>query len=72
MSVKEVYEAAVRPLPFDEQRRLATYIVWQCAKAEAINYSDEWTEEDMRDATAASIAAFDRREEEEERLAGGA
>jgi hypothetical protein len=71
MSVQEVYEAAVRPLPLDEQRRLATYIAWQCAKAEAINYSDEWSDEDMRDATSASIAEFERREEDEERFAGG-
>ena len=66
MSVEEVYEVAVRPLPFGEQMRLATYIAWKCAKSGPIHYSDEWTDEDMSDFTAASIAEFDRREADEE------
>ena len=65
MSVEEVYESMIKSLPEHEQMQLATYIAWKCAKAGPIKYSDEWSDEDMRDFTAASVAVFERREAEE-------
>jgi hypothetical protein len=66
MTVEQLYEEAVSQLPKEEQMRLATYIAWKCAKAGPIEYSDEWSDEDMRDLTAASVALFERREAGEE------
>ena len=62
MTVEQVYEEAVSQLPNDEQMRLATYIAWKCARTGPIEYSGEWSDEDMRDFTAASAALFERRE----------
>jgi hypothetical protein len=67
MSVEELYEKVVRELPKAEQLRLASYIVWKCSKSGPVNYSDEWSDEDLRDFTAYSMALFDLREAEEAR-----
>ena len=67
MSVEELYEEVVRGLPKDEQLRLASYIVWKCSKTAPVSYSGEWSDEDMREFTAYSMALFEVREATEAR-----
>ena len=66
MSVEQVYESAVRDLPEVEQRRLASYILRKCSEMSPAQFSTEWSDEDMRDVTAYSMAIFDAREADEE------
>ena len=42
MSVEEVYELTIKSLPEHEQMRLASLIMWKCAKNGSLNYSEEW------------------------------
>lgn len=54
MTVEQLYEEAVSQLPKDEQMRLATYIAWKCARSGPIEYSGEWSDEDLADFSKAS------------------
>jgi len=65
MTVEQLYESAIRSLPLDEQIQLARYIVWKCSTDGPVEYSDAWSEEDMREFTAYSVAMFELRELEE-------
>ena len=67
MSVEELSAPVVRELPKADQLRLASYIVWKCSKTGPVEYSGEWSDEDLRDFTAYSVALFDLREAEEAR-----
>jgi hypothetical protein len=61
MTVEELYEKVVRPLPEHEQVRLASFIMWKCGHGGRLDYSDEWSDEDMRDLTAHSLSVIDER-----------
>jgi hypothetical protein len=53
-SAQELYAQQVRNLSASEQLRLASMIL-QGITATAADYSDEWSEEDMRDLAAFSL-----------------
>jgi hypothetical protein len=65
-TAEEVYAQAVKPLPPSERLKLATMILNDIPPQSVVDYSEEWSEEDMRDFTAASWRyALQRLEEEE-------
>jgi hypothetical protein len=51
-SAEELYEQVVKSLPLSDRLRLATMILNSIPPQSVIDYSDEWSEEDMRDLTA--------------------
>jgi hypothetical protein len=53
-TVHEIYDNSIRGLPTSEKLRLATMILDELnqSAASALDYRDEWTEEDVRDLTA--------------------
>lgn len=67
MSVAEqVYQTTIQGLPEEDRRRLVTLIVEglqvRSVDVNALEgYSDEWTEEDMRDFSNASLQYFDEK-----------
>jgi hypothetical protein len=67
MSVAQsVFETTVKNLPPFERLRLASMILDDLTRSGGkIDYSDEWTEEDMRDFTAASMRRFEEQEQAE-------
>jgi len=72
MTAEEVYSQVVKPLPPSERFRLAAMILNDISPRAVVDYSDEWTEEDMRDLTVYSLryAAQSFGEEEEEDAEG--
>jgi hypothetical protein len=69
----DVYLRVVKALPPSERLKLATLILNDIPPRSVIDYSDEWSAEDVRDLTAHSLryaaASFD--EPEDERVEGG-
>jgi hypothetical protein len=55
MTIQEMYEQSIRPLPAPDRLRLATLILNEIPPLAVVDYSDEWTEEDMRDLTLYSL-----------------
>lgn len=55
MTAEEVYSQVVKPLPVSERFKLATMILNDIHPQAIVDYSEEWTEEDMRDATLYSF-----------------
>jgi hypothetical protein len=68
MTVQELYEQAVKPLPAPERLRLATLILNDIPPHSVVDYNDDWSEEDMREATLHSFrrAAASFGEEDED------
>ena len=54
-TAKELYSQAVAPMPAAEQLRLASFILEGLDAAGALNCSDQWSDEDIRDLTAFSM-----------------
>jgi len=56
-NAQEIYAASTGPLPASERLRLATIILEELAQTagSVLDYSDAWTEEDMRDLEACSV-----------------
>lgn len=62
----ELLDTAVRSLPaerIDEVKDFAIFLKERYARAEIIDYSDEWSDEDYRDFSAASLAYFEQTEQ---------
>ncbi len=58
---------AVKALPserIEEVTDFAIFLKERYVKSEIIDYSDDWSEEDLRDVTASSLAYFERCENE--------
>jgi hypothetical protein len=51
LTITEIYEQTIKPLPAADRLRLATLILNDIPPQSVIDYSEEWSEEDMRDAT---------------------
>jgi protoheme ferro-lyase len=66
-TAEAIYGQVVKPLPLSERLKLATLILNDIPPRAVVDYSEEWTEEDMRDFTAASWAYITKKLEEEER-----
>ena len=56
MGVEQLYEQSIRPLPAAERLRLARLILDGIPPESVVDYSDEWSDEDLRDFTAATWA----------------
>jgi hypothetical protein len=68
-SAEEVYEHAVKSLPLSERLRLAALILNAIPPQAVVDYSDSWSDEDIREFTAASWRHIDAQLEDEERNA---
>ena len=55
-TAEEVYNQVVKPLPPPERLKLATIILNDISPQVSVDYSEEWSEEDLRDFSAASWA----------------
>ena len=66
-TAETIYNRVVKPLPPSERLKLATMILNDIPPRAIVDYSDEWTEEDIRDLTSYSLryAAQSFGEEEE-------
>jgi hypothetical protein len=71
-TAEEIYEQVIKPLPPSERFKLATIILNDISPRAIVDYSEEWTEEDLRDFAAATwnYAARSLGEEEEHASAG--
>lgn len=59
MTAQDVYESTVSQLPASERLRLATLILEGLEQiAPALDFSDVWSEEDLRDLTSFSEQHF--------------
>jgi plasmid stabilization system protein ParE len=64
MTIEQSYEEAIRGLPIEERIRLASLIMWDSAGEGKIDYSEEWTEQDLREFSAAGWDLIERRMDE--------
>ncbi len=57
----------VRQLPPDQARQVLNWAhqLTDLANGQRIEWSDSWSEDDIREATAASLARFEQQEREE-------
>ena len=55
MTIQEMYEQSIKPLPAPDRLRLAALILNEIAPESVVDYSDEWSEEDLRDVTLHSL-----------------
>lgn len=53
-SAEELYEQVVKPLPPSERLKLARIILNEIPPQAIVDYSDSWSDEDIRDFTTAS------------------
>jgi hypothetical protein len=65
-TAETVYREVVGVMPLPEQLRLATMVLNHIPPEAIVDCSEEWTEEDYRDFSAASHAHVSRRLEEAE------
>jgi hypothetical protein len=68
MTIQELYNQSIKPLPAADRLRLAALILNDIPPAAVADYSEEWTDEDIREATLHSWrrAAASMGEEEED------
>ncbi|HET6252346.1 MAG TPA: hypothetical protein VFE47_31960 [Tepidisphaeraceae bacterium] len=52
MTAQQIYEQTIKPLPRADRIRIASFILNDLASGK-IDVSDEWSDEDLRDFTAA-------------------
>ena len=51
MTVQELYEQSIKPLPLSERLRLAAIILNGVQPESVVEYHDDWSEDDLREAT---------------------
>ncbi len=54
MTTQDLYQQAIKPLPTAERLRLARMILNDIPAESLVETSDAWSEEDLREFTAAS------------------
>jgi hypothetical protein len=71
-TAEEIYTQVVQTLPPSERLRLATMILNDISPHAVIDYSEAWSEEDLREFSEDSWRSMCRRlEEEEENASAG-
>ena len=55
MTIQEMYEQSIKPLAASERLRLAALILNDIPSHAVVDYSEDWTDEDMRDLTLHSL-----------------
>ena len=68
MTIEEIYDETIKPLPPSERFRLATLILNEIPPQSVVDIRDAWNEEDMRDVTAYSARLFAAEYPEEDNL----
>jgi hypothetical protein len=58
MTVQDLFEEAIHTLSVSERLQLASRLLTEVVE-HRIDDSDDWTDEDLRDCTAASMRAID-------------
>ena len=58
MTIEEIYDEAIKPLPPSERFRLATLILNEIPPQSVVDARDAWNEQDMRDVAAYSARLF--------------
>ena len=58
MTIEEIYQESIKPLPPSERFRLATLILNEISPQSVVDIRDAWNEQDMRDVTAYSRSAI--------------
>jgi len=66
ITAEEVYDQAVKLLPLSERLRLARLILNDIPPQAVVDYNEAWSEEDIRDFSAASWHYALKRVEEDE------
>ena len=66
MSVQELYDQTIKHWPAAERLLLATTILNDIPPQSVVDYGEEWSEEDQRDFSKASLELAVARLEEEE------
>lgn len=66
MTVEQIYDEAIKPLPAPERLRLATMILNNIPPNSVVDSSNEWTDEDYQDFSRASWERTDQALEETE------
>ena len=56
---EEIYQQIVKPLPLSQQLKLAAMILNDIPPQAMVDYSEAWSEEDMRDLSAVPESGFD-------------
>jgi len=56
MSVSQIYQETVKPLSAPERLQLVTLILTDFPVEAVVDYSEEWSEGDLRDATSYSLS----------------
>jgi hypothetical protein len=64
MTIQELYNQSIKPLPPADRLRLAALILNDIPPQAVVDYSEEWTEEDLQDFTRATWEHIDRALEE--------
>lgn len=54
-TVAEIYVTSIKPLPTSDRLTLARLILDDIPSQAVVDYSEEWTDEDRRDATLYSL-----------------
>ena len=62
MTVEALYAQSIKPLTAAERLRLATLILEDIPPRSFVDYSEEWTDEDLADFTKQSWASFEGQE----------
>jgi len=70
-TAEEVYDQVVKPLPLGERLKLATIILNGIPPQAVVDYSESWSDQDIRDFTAASWHHVLQNVEEDEAHAEG-
>jgi hypothetical protein len=55
LTIEQMYDATIKPLPTSERLRLARLILNDIPDESLIDYNDDWSEEDLRDASRYSL-----------------
>ncbi len=66
MTTQEMYEKTIKPMPAPERLRLATLILNDISPWAVADYSEEWSDEDLRDFTNAGRAYINKVLEEDD------
>jgi hypothetical protein len=68
MTIEEIYDEAIKPLPPSERFRLATLILNEIPPQSVVDIRDAWNEEDMKEIAAYSARLFATEYPEEDTL----
>jgi hypothetical protein len=63
MTLHELYNNSVKPLPAAQRLRLAALILNDIPAEAVVDYSEEWTADDLSDVTRASLQRLDAEED---------